>query len=172
MLSNCLRSLALQMAASSVAVRQRLLKLRQYGVTFDLDNERSLWRKLFLSEIFETEFKTHYWVVDGLDKCRNIEPFLELMLPSIDPHVALRILLTIRETPALKVQFHALGQDSYAIERISEADTMPDIELLVRTRAKSIVAGPSDHHSHLIERILKRSRGSFLWTALVLKELS
>src|SRR5438034_8291284 len=51
-LSACLRSLAFQMACTNVQVRETLLEMQKDDMQFDNDNERTIWRKLFLSGIF------------------------------------------------------------------------------------------------------------------------
>lgn len=46
-----LRSIALQMAASNSAIREKLFRLRQEGVNFDLDDTRTIWTKVFRKAI-------------------------------------------------------------------------------------------------------------------------
>jgi hypothetical protein len=46
-----LRSIAYQMAASNSTIRETLFKLRQESVTFDLDDTRTIWTKLFRKAI-------------------------------------------------------------------------------------------------------------------------
>jgi hypothetical protein len=58
-LSACLRSLAFQMACTNVRVRETLLEMQKDDIKFDNDNERAIWRKLFLSRIFQTEVSKH-----------------------------------------------------------------------------------------------------------------
>jgi len=53
-LSRCLRSLAYQMACSSTEAGDAILELRDDGVRLDHVDDRTLWRILFLSGIFET----------------------------------------------------------------------------------------------------------------------
>lgn len=51
-LGSCLRSLAFQMACADNRIREVLLKILN-DTTLEDDNDRSLWRKLFLSGMFE-----------------------------------------------------------------------------------------------------------------------
>jgi len=46
-LSDFLRSMAYQMAQSNAAVRDVLLQLQQDGSTFDVDDARAIWTKLY-----------------------------------------------------------------------------------------------------------------------------
>src|SRR5207248_2069075 len=86
--------------------------------------------------------------------------------------IPLRILITRRETPELEKHFMALGTHRFQSERISAADTLPDIKLLVEAKAKALPMKGGDDRAVLVEKILGKSQGSFLWTVLVLNELS
>ena len=50
-LSGLLRSLAYQMACSNLEIRHSLHQLRDDGVALDKDDERSIWRKVFVGAI-------------------------------------------------------------------------------------------------------------------------
>jgi WD40 repeat protein len=171
-LSACLRSLAFQMACTNVQVRETLLEMQKDDITFDNDNERTIWRKLFLSGIFQTEFPRHYWVIDALDECVNFASLFDPILAKLDGSIPLRILITSRETSELEKHFFSLGTHRFQSERISTADTLPDIKLLVEAKAKSLVVKGDEDRAALAEKILGKSKGSFLWTVLVLNELS
>ncbi|MCJ1396233.1 hypothetical protein MMC18_009122 [Xylographa bjoerkii] len=170
-LSACLRSLAFQMACTKVEVREILSEMQKDDITFDNDNERSIWRKLFLSGVFQSKFSTHYWVIDALDECVNFASYFDLMR-KLDVSIPLRILITSRETSDIEKCFSSLGPHRFQSERISTADTLPDIKLLVEARADSFIVKNNEERAALVEKILGESKGSFLWTVLVLNELS
>ena len=46
-LADLLRSIAYQMALSNAAIRERLVDLCREGATFDLDDDLTIWTKLF-----------------------------------------------------------------------------------------------------------------------------
>jgi len=171
-LSVCLRSLAFQMACTNGPVRETLLEMQKDEIKFDNDNERTIWRKLFVSGIFQTEFPRHYWVIDALDECVNFTFLFEPMLAKLGESIPLRILITSRDTSALEKHFSGLGAHRCRSERISAADTLPDLRLLVEAKAQSLVVKDDEDRGALVEKILRKSQGSFLWTALVLNELS
>jgi hypothetical protein len=52
-LSGLLRSLAYQMSLSNAVIREKLLQLEDDGVILDKDDERSIWRKVFLNGILQ-----------------------------------------------------------------------------------------------------------------------
>lgn len=171
-LSSCLRSLAFQMACTNTQVRETLLELQKDGIKLDIDNERTIWRTLFLCGIFKTKLPRHYWVIDALDECVNFSSLFDPMLAKLDDSIQLRVLITSRETHKLEKQFSSLGTYRVQHERISAADTLPDIKLLVETNAKSVMLKDGEDRAALVEKILGKSEGSFLWTVLVLSELS
>ena len=171
-LSSCLRSLAFQMACTSNSVLEKLREMQRDGIKVDNDNERTIWRKVFLSGIFQTRFPTHYWVIDALDECLNITPLFDPMLGGLNESIPLRILITSRETPELKKQLLGLGAHQVQHERISIADTLPDLKLLAELKTKSVSLESAEVRAALVERILGKSEGSFLWTNLILGDLS
>ncbi|KAI8952576.1 NACHT and WD domain protein [Xylaria longipes] len=171
-LAACLRSLAFQMTKGSTQIRQKLLQLEKEGFQLDTDNSRAIWRSLFASAILKVEFPRHYWVIDGLDECSDAEHFFEPMLSKLNREIPLRILITSRETAELKNHFFELGPDRVATEAIVISDTQPDIRLLVETKAQALPVRDDIHRASLVNKILDKSMGSFLWTSLVLKELA
>ncbi|KAK3344227.1 WD40-repeat-containing domain protein [Lasiosphaeria hispida] len=170
-LGRCLRSLAFQMASSSAEAGDAILELRDDGIRLDHVDERTLWRILFLSGIFQATMRRQYWVIDALDECSN-PSVLDSMLSSMDQSVPLRILITSRDA------IDAMDQDFLdnppCIVRslsMSTADTLHDLRLLIERRTQGLgVVGPEDR-APLADKILGKSKGSFLWTILVLKEL-
>lgn len=171
-LGACLRSLAFQMACSNIQVQKVLSKLKIDGVKIDNENERTLWRKLFSESIFQTSFSSHFWVIDGLDECSNHSSFFDSILANIDKFVNLRILVTSRETSELKKRFLSLGSQQILTEKITIEDTLPDIKLLVEAHAKLVLVNNDEDRANLVGRVIAKAEGSFLWTVLVLSELS
>ena len=55
-LSGLLRSLAYQMAGSNTGIRELLHQLKDDGVVLDKDDERSIWRKLFLGGVLQVRY--------------------------------------------------------------------------------------------------------------------
>lgn len=102
----------------------------------------------------------------------NFASFFDPMLAKFDDSIPLRILITSRETPELKSHFLNIGAQRVQNKRISTADTFPDIKLLVEEKAKSIFLNDETDCAALVAKILPKSEGSFLWTVLVLNELS
>ncbi|KAL9122320.1 MAG: hypothetical protein Q9187_001129 [Circinaria calcarea] len=82
-----------------------------------------------------------------------------------------RLSACLRETSELQKHFLSLGTHRFQSEKISTADTLPDIKLLIEAKAKSLSVKDDKDRAALVEKILVKSKGSFLWTVLVLNEL-
>ncbi len=171
-LGTCLRSLAFQMAQAHGPVLAKLSTMQRDKVSLDDENELAIWRKLFVSCIFEAPIPTHYLVIDALDECANPDGLFNSMLAKLHKSAPLRIFITSRDNSELEKSFSSLGPALFHCESISEADTIPDIRCLVEAKAKSFNVQNEEHRVALVEKILAKSQGSFLWTALVLNELS
>lgn len=52
-LGTLLRSISYQMAMSNSAIREKLFKLRQEGSSFDMDDSRTIWTKVFKKGILQ-----------------------------------------------------------------------------------------------------------------------
>ncbi|PGH31899.1 hypothetical protein GX50_05334 [[Emmonsia] crescens] len=169
-LSTCLRSIAFQMASRNEGVKDMLLAMHADGVEFDKGDERTIWRKIFLSGIFQENFSAQYWVIDALDECADFVSFFGPMLAKLDSSLPLRILITSRATTGLQKQFSSLGTEYFFSEQISAADTLHDVRMYVEEKSMLLEVDPN-YRISLVERILEKSNDSFLWTAIVLKEL-
>jgi WD40 repeat protein len=170
-IGSCLRSLAYQMARSNPEASDAILGMRADGVCLDRVDDRTLWRTLFLSGIFQTTMNRHYWVLDALDECSNPRLFLDPIVSRIDESIPLSILVTSRDTVNLNQGFSVVPPNLVQSLTISTADTKSDICLLIESRLRALkVVGPDDRGA-LAEKILAKSQGLFLWTNLVLEEL-
>lgn len=170
-LGRCLRCLAFQMATSNVEASDAILKLQADGICLDGADERTLWRILFLSGIFQATMTRNYWVIDALDECHNPPALLNAIISNMDESIPLRILVTSRDTVELDQGFSAIPPSLVQSLPMSITDTKSDLGLLIERRTQALgVAGPNDR-GKLAEKILDKSKGSFLWTILVLEEL-
>jgi FOG: WD40 repeat len=171
-LSTCLRSLAFQMASLDPGIRDLFLKLHSSRVKVDYGNERSLWRTFFAPKVFKEATVQHFWVIDALDECSNFAPLLESMLSKMENDGRLRILITSRETPELCRLFSTLGPGKHFTAHISPEETLSDIKRLVEHKRSALCTLDEETCQILEKRIIEKSKGSFLWTVLVLEELS
>lgn len=171
-LACCLRSLAFQMACSNSQVREVLLGMLNDGIRLEIDNERTLWQKLFSSGILQIPSCRSYWVIDALDECINFAPLFGSTLARLNESSPLRILITSRSTAELEKRFSTLDPRWMFSETIAIQDTLPDIERLVEAGAESVLVKDDKDRAVIVEKILRKAEGCFLWTVLVLRELS
>ncbi|KAG7103649.1 Vegetative incompatibility protein HET-E-1 like [Verticillium longisporum] len=170
-LSRCLRSLAFQMACSNTNATQSILEMQLDGIRLDHVGERTLWRLLFLSGIFKATGTRQYWVIDAVDECSSTSTLVNAIFSNMEDSVPLRIIFTSRDTTDLDLRFSNIDAQTQPFLAISASETLPDFKLLIRkgTQALSVVK-PKDR-ALLAAKILDKSKGSFLGTILVLKEL-
>lgn len=166
-----IRSLAFQMAISNSGIRDVILRIQADGISLKNMDARTIWRILFLQGIFQTHFGSHFWVIDGLDECSNPAAFVDIILSNISASMPLRILITSRDTVNLQPSFSSLSPTIFASLSIQTKDTASDIKLLVESQMENLSIVDSEDQTILIKKILSESKGSFLWTLLVLKEL-
>ena len=169
-ISECLRSLAYQMALSNVEIRRRLLQLEESGVVLEKNDERVIWRKLFRGGVFQaTVVQPQYWVIDALDECSKFQSVFS-MISDAGTHLPLRIFITSRKTPELQRSFDELCPKAVHLEdRLS--DTIDDVKLFIAAKISRLSVEEGESSANLKVRILAKSGGCFLWVRLVMQEL-
>ncbi|KAI8628819.1 hypothetical protein F5Y19DRAFT_98111 [Xylariaceae sp. FL1651] len=163
-LADCFRSIAYQMAAQDQAVLQRLLQLSIDGDTWDRHDERAMWRKLFVQNLFKLQtVSSHVWVVDGFDECTKFASWFKLA-PAIPD--GLRIFIASRSTDEIERGISSLGP-RVQLESLTAGDTEEDMRAYLTDRLNELAL---ENAEELGKRILAKSQGSFLWVRLVLQE--
>jgi hypothetical protein len=169
-LSAMLLSFAFQMALMHPAVRQVLANMQEYSVAFDKDDERVVWRKLLVGTMFKVALRRpQYWIIDALDECVDPAKLFPL-LSRIESNYAVQILITSRPWPEFERQFTRLGR-RVTIDTITVEDTTNDIRLFLLENMDTLPADNEVDRLHLVEKLVKKSTGCFLWARLVLQEL-
>lgn len=169
-LSGMLRSLSYQMALLHPAVRQTLVSMQEYSEQYDKNDERAVWRKLFVGGIFKVKIqRPQYWVIDALDECvDSVKIFL--LLSKIDSICPIRVFITSRLSPDYERHFSRLGKRIFT-DSIPIEETLADIGLFLRENMDSLPVEDKWERDKLIEKLVKKSTGCFLWVRLVLQEL-
>ncbi|KEZ42265.1 hypothetical protein SAPIO_CDS6124 [Scedosporium apiospermum] len=170
-LATCLRAIAYQMATTNAAVRGALAELYRNDCTFDQDDARAVWLKIFTSCIFQVAmFAPYYWVLDAVDECVKYVDFFAL-LRGVKPRFPLRIFITSRNLPETQKIMRYLGDCEIVTVEIPITNTMNDIDLFVQNRMKDFPMDSGTEKDDLARQILEKSGGSFLWVRLVMDEL-
>ncbi|RAR14369.1 WD40/YVTN repeat-like-containing domain [Stemphylium lycopersici] len=168
-----LRSIAFQMALLNPSVRDKLLRLKENGIHFDSTKEKLMWRKLFVGGILTCAIdRPQYWVIDALDECRDLENLVN-MFSKLETSFPLNILLTSRPTQQIRTKMGIMGQKvseySFGID-----DIRHNIKRFVQDGlSQHIIQMDSSpkRQRELVEKILKKSEGCFLWVQLVMEKL-
>ena len=169
-ISDLLCSLAWQIASLNTEIRHNLVAMINEDVAIDRNDERSIWRSIFLSRIFRVHLRQPlFWIIDGIDESDRSSSFFPL-LARIDAQFPLLVFVTSR--PSLAIE-RALAHERIPLyhEAVSRDRSLGDIALYVKARAHFLPSESDCARERLMERILEKSNGNFLWTTLVVREL-
>ncbi|KAF3482204.1 uncharacterized protein GIQ15_04963 [Arthroderma uncinatum] len=169
-ISHFLWSIAFRAAEAHDDFRQRLLEVHQQsGLLFASQTFNVIWKKLFEGILFRCNFGQRlFWVLDGIDEAESPATIVKLIsrIKSVTP---IRVLLVSRETREISA---ALTLDDCRVyhDEIRIDDTVQDIQTFVSTGIRGIL--PDDKtRENVIEKVLSKASGSFLWTKLALERI-
>ena len=163
----CLRSIASQLAYMNKDFRERLLTLHEEtGISFSSEDQNFsvIWEKVFEGILFKMKLEPLFWILDAVDEA-DMPTTLMSSLAKIDSQTQIRIFISSRPM--------AFSLDSpISTYLLSEDDTIEDIRNYVRNAVRPILST----HEHLlrediIDRILAKAAGSFLWVRLAIETL-
>ena len=165
---DCLKSLALQMASCNRRARSTLLDSGQHNLQRSCEEDRTAWRKLFEECLFDGQSSEPcYWVIDALDECSNPQSLLRLFYRS--PR-NLQVLISSRATREVEQAFLSFDRP-VTLQQVCAANTSGDIRSMVESALHRLPTVSFEDAPELIDRLVSKSCGSFLWTRLVLQEL-
>ena len=169
----CLRSIASQLAFHNEEFRGKLFDLHtETGISFSsqMQNYNVVWEKIFKGIIFKMSIKPLYWVLDAFDEVDLPAPLISSLL-KIDSSTPIKVFITSRPTKILSGSA-TCGPHIYTWF-LSEEDTKSDIQTYVRdTVSETLPNGEQKTRDNIIEQILAKAGGSFLWVKLALENLS
>lgn len=138
-------------------IRRTLLSMQEDNVQFNKDDDRAIWRKVFVGGILRTQiYRPQYWIIDALDECINHSKLFSL-LSKIESAFPTRIPITSQISPDLEKHFSQLGRQ-VLWDRISIEDTMTDIKLYVKTEMRNLPINDDDFRQTLQRRYLSSQR--------------
>ena len=169
-IGSLLKSLAWQMAKNSATIRQALLQMQQDGTfTADANDSRAIWKQLFVHRIFRVDpEKDQYWIIDALDEAKNNQELFTLLqnLPN-----RYSVFITSRKDRELERELRHLNV-KVTMYQVEKEDTLQDIRLFLEQNEEDIHVDETAQQQMFIKKIVDKSKGSFLWTNLILKELA
>ncbi len=170
-LSYLLRSIALQAALDHEAFSTRLIELHENtGITFGQQKAPIIWEKIFEGILFRLPSQDPlFWVFDGLDEAEAPTELIKL-LSKIKTAGRINILLVSRANKDL-----ITGIRNYlpttVHEGISVEDNQDDIREYVCSSIERILTG-DQAQDEIVQNILSKASGSFLWVRLALERIS
>lgn len=164
-----LLSLAYQMAETNPQIRQDLLTIIKGGSIVNYQDYTTIWNIVFLGCVFKTQFlQPQYWVIDALDECpRDSLISLVYMLSRVNQKIPLKIFVSSRPERKVREIFEQENVQ-YISFQTGREESLQDIGAYLRSRPK--LRGDVDGQP-LVDLILKKSGGIFLWATLVTDRL-
>ncbi|CAN9299279.1 unnamed protein product [Alternaria alternata] len=168
----CLRTIATQLAQVSHQFREALFSFHaETGIKFTSQDQsfRTIWEKVFEGIIFKIAFsRPLFWVLDGIDEADSQSLLINSLL-NIRSTTTIKIFLSSRP---MKVPSRHMDQGSpIAVRFLSESDTSEDIRAYVNTSIRDILSASDTIQQDVIDKILAKASGSFLWVRLSLETL-
>jgi WD40 repeat protein len=157
------------MALVNMKIREELLAMIREGDVFNKDDDRTIWRTVFATRIFRVEAQqAQFWVIDAIDECSNHSGLFS-MISKVNKNFPLRVFISSRPSGPIDRLF---SQEKIQVSRIETSieDSRDDIRLILNAKTQYLI-DDDEFRGDIVEQILNRSNGSFLWVALVLKEL-
>lgn len=169
-----LRSLGYQLARDIPAFRRELIEISDESLRLEKANPSVIWQKIFESILFTMKLHSPlFWVVDALDESESPKALLDLLHGLSRSQTPVRVLIISRNTESL---FHAfkrlssLTQVSF-VQKHGQDHNNSDISIFVNQEVKHM-RGSDELKDQIMQSILHRAQGNFLWVRLVLEEIS
>jgi len=171
--AGALLALAFQLARSLPKSRERLSGSSSESLGIEPADPLLIWRNVFENALFQTGRPDPvYWVIDALDECDSPKAFLECLQGLSDATLPVRVLILSRNTDSISLAFDRLSHTVpvFRIDNSSRDHNQQDIELFVKQELGHM-RGTDPFKQQLMQSLMARSQGNFLWTRLVLDEI-
>ncbi|KAI0544447.1 hypothetical protein F4679DRAFT_37323 [Xylaria curta] len=166
-----LRSMAWQMAVMHPEIFKTISSVANSWKDPPIDkvDHIPVWSRVFATAISKVRLKKpQYWIIDALDECKN---GLELMtfLRKIQEMWPLCILVTSRT--GVDTYLNTTNPSMEVISETMSEDNRSDIASFLSANLHYLPGATTSAQQDISDRILRNSRGCFLWVNLVLREL-
>jgi hypothetical protein len=173
-ISYLLKSFAYQIAEGVDAFRADLLQMNESTPLKDM-TPLILWGRVFIGTLFRKRYikSILYWIIDGMDEAETgVVAALFQCLKRLEPDTKLRILLLGHDDPEIEGRsLQSCPPLQCAIYRISPSDTEEDIKTYIHENLAPTVPPHVLSGYSLVQQVLSRAEGNFLWVKLVTNEL-
>ena len=171
--ADLLLSIAYQIAKENRAFRRGLLDLSKQGLRMEKADAFVIWHKVYENLFLKMEHRQpFFWVIDALDECDSPKVLMDLIRTCSKSSVPLRIFIASRQTESIQmgVAKTARSLRLTKLEKHSLDHNAQDIQRLVEQEVGHM-RGSEQIKNLVIQKILTRADGNFLWTRLVLEEI-
>jgi WD40 repeat protein len=168
----CLRSIATQLALINDNLRTRLISLEtEAGIRFNSQdpNLHAIWEQIYEQIIFKIDFgRPLFWVLDGVDESDS-QDFFANHLANFESITPIKVFLTSRPTK-LSISTISFGSTS-TMFCLTESHTKQDVRGYITSQISEALADDKKVQEDLIDQVLSKASGSFLWVRLALESL-
>lgn len=163
---NLLRTIAFQMAEQDPQILTRLTELSMEDLNVESARLGLLWQKIFCNGVFRSQStEPIYWIIDALDEA-DLEELLQFLSLLSDLQISerpIKLLLFSRYNRDIAMRLSALP---IAVSEVLPDDNIEDIRRYAKERlATSAIVLQDRYQSEILEAIVKKSSGTFLWVA-------
>ncbi|KAL8670217.1 MAG: hypothetical protein Q9168_005231 [Polycauliona sp. 1 TL-2023] len=172
--ADMLRSIACQVGKENRAFRHALTDLANQGLRIDTADAPVIWHRVYENLLFNSAHRRPlFWVIDALDECDSPKLLLDLIRTCSDSKVPLRIFITSRQMESIEAGIVKAARSLCLTRLVKESSdhNTQDIQCLVQQETGQMRGG-SQIKELVTRKILARAEGNFLWTRLVLEEIS
>lgn len=169
--SHMLRSMAYQIAVQDLGYRQSLLKLQKTGAKLTNGDVQSVWRDFFTSKLSTCQTRL-YWVIDGLDEADSSRTLLDTLIGLGGLGINVRILVVSRPLSTIRNSIQRMRKRApdIVVDEMALVDNLSDIRVAVTDEMEDF-PGEDGFKTQVIDQIVSKSEGNFLWASLVLKKV-
>ncbi|KAK4234432.1 hypothetical protein C8A03DRAFT_37793 [Achaetomium macrosporum] len=168
--SNLLRSLAYQIALQLPNFCRALVDLARSGVQLSKADAAKIWRTVFSSNLAGIcTDKSLFWVIDGLDEAESSKEVVELVSRVAEFRSDVGILIFSRPLANIS-QALQVARRKIPVVDMPLPDSQNDIRLAVAEEISYLPSG-GDFKAEIVNEIVARSQGNFLWASLVTKNV-
>lgn len=172
--ANSLRAMTLQLAKEVPDFRRQLAISSSESWGLDSTDSSLIWRNMF-EKCLSNAAITHpiYWVIDALDECDSPRSFLDCFRSLEDMNSNLRILILSRNIETISIDIDRISRTVQVdrLEMTGRRHNQEDLRLFIEHELHHMKGSPI-FKAQLMNKVLARSESNFLWTKLVLDEIS
>lgn len=167
-LANMFRSAIYQIATQDTAFSRSLAKLAKSGKQVAQADATTVWQTILAPKLSALNCDL-FWVIDAVDESDSIQSLVNFLANIGQTGSRIHVLIFGRPLPSI-TQSLKRARRRINITEINVSDNLKDIRLTASDEMEALPAS-NEFKQFIIDEIATRSRGSFLWTGLVLKRI-